>query len=195
MRMRDVGIILRRLYSDRRDDLSYMSDEVLAFNGKTLVWWCKPSKRHIWFNCRDESLLRDRHGTVPHPGLVFSVGPGGWSVWAVKGASRPEPGTVLYQAPYGNVYETGSICVGNVVLPKVLAPSSVEDLNNAFFGSRFTHANVHESKKLTRAKGGYEALWAGLLDEPTQRFPASTLVRTRETLGSMLTKLNDKAAK
>jgi PRTRC genetic system protein B len=176
--------------------------ESLAFNGfiphrllfvgpSTLIWWTPPGMRQVWFKDA-KGKIGTRSTTTPHPGLVFAVAGGQWYVWAVKGDARPDPETVLYQAPYFNVWAGGQICTGNVELPRSFGIETIEGYERGFFGSYFTHANIHEKGKLTRHRGGPNGLWKALLDGQYATFPEEMLVNETqvETLSGLPERLN-----
>ncbi|MBK6616372.1 PRTRC system protein B [Ottowia sp.] len=171
--------------------LQFIPDSLLASSSAALVWWRRPGPERVWFKTHAEDALQDRTGIVPHPALVFAATMGGWFVWAVKGAERPSLDTALYQAPYLNTYEDGSLCQGNVVLPKTLDASVTIEFERAFFGSRFTHANVHGKNRLVKWRGGAIALWDSLLKRRRRLFPEHALVPlTGITLGSVISALS-----
>lgn len=49
--------------------------------------------------------------SVPLPGLVFAAKHESYAVWAVK--EPPLPGTMLYHAPFPNIYQDGDVCWGD----------------------------------------------------------------------------------
>src|ERR1035437_2468687 len=98
---------------------------------------------------------------LPHPGLVFAACSKVWSVWAVKGDHRPRPDSMLYQAPYFNVWDGGRICQGNVEVPDGTTAEKIDAWNAAFFNSFFTHPNIH--KNLAKYRGGAYKFWKDML--------------------------------
>ncbi len=159
----------------------FLPETVLSVTPNTVTWWCKPYVRQIYFNCADEKIGK-RTAKVPCPGLVFRVGEKGWSVFAVKGNSRPTPETKLYQAPFFNVWSNGSICTGNVLVPDSASQESITEWERAFFMSYFSHPNVHAPQKLVHSKKGSFGFWKDMLDGVHNTFPASALVETGATL-------------
>lgn len=169
----------------------FIPHRLLFVGPSTLIWWTPPSMRQVWFK-DSKGKIGTRTGVTPHPGLVFAVAGGRWYVWAVKGGLRPDAETDLYQAPYFNVWENGQICTGNVDLPKSFGLDTIEGYEHAFFGSNFTHPNVHGRGKLTKYFGGPFALWKALLDDHHANFPDESLVNasTVKTLGELPAYLN-----
>lgn len=166
--------------------MSFIPEALLASSGAGMVWWRRPAKARVWFNTRQGDALDGKTGLTPQPGLVFAVAGGSWMVWAVKGCDRPTQDTELFQAPYFNVYETGSICVGNASIPKGVSPDTIPGYESAFFDSRFTHANVWTKNKLVKWRGGPTALWASLLGGRQRTFPERALVATGKTVGQVI---------
>lgn len=167
---------LSSLRSAQKDEFfGFIPDNVLSASSKHLVWWRPSQKSRVFFNCRE---LGKRSNITPQPSLLFSVieEPSGfiWSIWALKGNQRPTPETMLHLAPYFNVYDSGSICVGSAQTPKSVSPGSLKQWEAAFFDSAFTHANG-ERKRSTHPKGDY-ALWKDLLDGNFIEFPDELLI-------------------
>jgi PRTRC genetic system protein B len=157
---------------------------LLYMDGDRLAWWLPPARRHVAFRA-SELGAPERGEVVPHPGLVFMVdGSRKWWVWAVKGVERPTEESLLYRAPYFNVWEDGGICVGNVALPDGTTAERIEAWNQAFFGSYFTHPNGRA--KLVASRRGAIGFWKDMLDRPPAKFPERALVPMKLTLGEAL---------
>lgn len=153
-------------------------NHILALGQNHLVWFSKPKKRHVWFKCEE---FGDVSALTDHPGLVFIVTQNDWYVFAVKSRTRPTSKTPLYVAPYFNVWEQGKICTGNIDTPKGAMRFSTDAHEAAFFGSYFTHPNIHEKGGLTKHRGGPFALWRALMKG--RKFSNDSLVPANETLG------------
>ena len=162
----------------------FVPANLLFLDGDVMAWWLPPARRHIAF--RAAELGASECGeVVPHPGLVFRIdGMRRWHVWAVLGAERPCETTALFQAPYFNVSSDGAICTGNVSLPDGNTAERIGAWNDAFFGSFFTHPNVHG--KLVTYKGGAFKFWRDMLDGRHGEFPEHVLVPAKRTLADAL---------
>lgn len=168
-----------------KESFGFLPENVLAVSDDYIVWWCRPHNRNVWFNT--DEPIGARCGNTPHPGLVFAATDHGWSVFAVKGDSRPTPETELFQAPYFNVWAGGKICTGNVQLPSHAGlKERMEGYEKAFFESYFTHPNVRTKGGLTKYRTGPYALWKALLDKKFKTFPEHTLVPTKMTAGKLV---------
>lgn len=163
----------------------FLPKTVLSVGISSVVWWCPPSTRRLWFK---SDKIGCRSAETPQPGLIFSVSEKGWSVWAVKGSKRPNPDTKLYQAPHFNVYKSGAICTGSVICPESSTQESLTAWEEAFFGSFFTHPNVHGKDELVKHKGGAFAFWKMMVEGQHKKFPETALVNLEMTLGDLLKK-------
>jgi PRTRC genetic system protein B len=161
----------------------FLPETVLYMDGDVLLWWLPPARRRVAFRA-PELGAPERGEIVPHPGLVFAASSQVWKVWAVKGRARPTLDSVLFQAPYFNVWEGGNICRGNVRVPDGTTAERIEAWNTAFLGSFFTHPNVQG--KLVHYRGGAYAFWRDMLDGKFRRFPERVLVEAKTTLGKLL---------
>ena len=171
----------------KRNFNGYLPENVLAVGIGSIIWWLPAEDRHVSFECREE-IIGTASGTTPHPSLVFGVANNGdWSVFAVKGKVRPTPETKLWQAPYFNVWSNGKICRGTSKVPKGATAQQIEGWNKAFFGSNFSHPNVHAPKKLVNYSGGSYQFWRDMLDGNHGRFPLRALVETPYTLNDFIT--------
>lgn len=182
----------------------FIPPRLLFLGARTLAWWRPPSLTTMHFNAEKSpagdqqddgaqaKMLGKRGGRAPQPGLVFAVTPGDWYVYAVPGQDRPSAGTKIFRAPYFNVWASGRVCTGNVKLPETLSPAALEAYERAFFGSEFTHPNVHGRERLVNHAAGPYAFWRDMLDkkpldgdlEPV--FPSAALVSTNRTLGKLI---------
>jgi len=180
-----ASVRLAREISEQATRGGFVPSCLLYMDGETTAWWVPPARRHIAFRAA-ELGAPERGEVVPHPGLVFAVAHRQWHVWAVRGEQRPEEGTMLYQAPYFNVSETGAICTGNVTLPDGSTAEKIEAWNRCFFGSFFTHPNG--SDKLVTYRGGAYKFWRDMLDGIHGTFPERVLRPCECTLKDVLTK-------
>ena len=69
-----------------------------------------------------------------------------WKVFAFKGRQRPDADTPLSVAPFFNVWQNGTICVGSARLPKGDQVHNHLAWEEAFFRSYFTHPNIHTQR-------------------------------------------------
>lgn len=162
---------------------TFFDGKILSRGPHWMMWWVKPQQRQVWFKAEK---VGTRNAVTPHPGLVFAVSPNGWQIFAVKGNRRPTARSVLYQAPYFNVWDSGKICEGSADVPKGQAAAMPEKWEKAFFESVFTHPNVHAPMKLVMHKKGPADFWRTMLDGKHKTFPNDVLVKTSLTIERLL---------
>lgn len=167
---------------------TYLPDSILSIGYDSLVWWVPPKERSVFFNEThkegEKPAIGKTSGKSPQPGLVFAVNGKDWYVYAVKGATRPQPDTKLFHSHYWNTYTDGSICTGNVKTPSP-EPENVDKWTAAFFDSNFTHSCFHAPRQVNY-KGGVPGLWNDLLKGKYQSFPEKCLLKTDLTLGEFI---------
>ncbi|HGF4015137.1 PRTRC system protein B [Burkholderia cenocepacia] len=138
------------------------------------VWYVPPGKRHLAFN--HPSVGGKKAGTCALPGLVFFLVRDDWYVFAYRGKRRPSARTPLYRTPFYNVWQEGRICVGNIDLPKQGTSAPLEQWEDAFFGTWFTHPNIPEAQLLRKGENCGK-LWMALLAGKHESFPSALLAR------------------
>lgn len=172
---------LNELANQQHEKDSLLPTTVLCATYSHLIWWKPPSREVVFFQSPEVGSLGKE---ISHPGLLFRIHEGKWSVFAVKGKKRPDRNTVLYHAPYFNVYDDGGICIGTAKVPKTIHYSGIPEWEKAFFLSGFTHPNGHV-KKVSYERGIF-AFWKDVLDGKFKTFPTRYLVSTGKTLGDFL---------
>lgn len=167
--------------------MCFIEDRVLACGVEGVMWWKAPCTEMVWFNTREkDDGIGARGGKVHLPGLIFFAGANRkWYVFAVKGTTRPNLSSPLFQAPFYNVYESGDICTGNADIPNGVGIADIDGYERGFFQSRFTHPNIRSKGRLTKFRGGGGALWKSLLTGRRKCFPESSLVPVNGTLGDL----------
>src|SRR5438132_13997735 len=81
-------------------------------------------------------------------------------------------------------YESCKGCESFVGVPEGPTAEKIDNWNEAFFGSFFTHPNVR--KNLVKYRGGAYKLWTDMLDGKFAHFPERVLVPVKATLGQLL---------
>lgn len=125
--------------------------------GLQLTWTVKSTKKKLMFS----PSTGLSNGMYSIPSLVFNYKKSCFSVYAICDSdyTKINEYTVLYHAPFLNVFNQGNICMGNVRLGKIENLSTFEActsfLESAFFNSIFTHSNnrnVVSSKSVEQEK-------------------------------------------
>jgi PRTRC genetic system protein B len=74
------------------------------------------------------------------PPLVWRVRHGGLSIRALAENKRPNVETRLAVAPFWNLSDNGSVCIGSMRCPESSSVASIEEWEKGFYESAFTHA-------------------------------------------------------
>lgn len=101
-------------YVSKQDGMKPLSGRVppnllyvsMGVDNMRLVWWRGREKRKMYFH----EGLGIPNGEMIVPPMVYSVNGNSLSVWCFKGR---KPKSVLYCAPFFNVYDDGRVCLGN----------------------------------------------------------------------------------
>lgn len=162
----------------------FLPETVLSFDNKGVTWWCRPAMRRVFFNCAE---LGNRSAVVPHPGLIFQARSTGFYVYALDGTSRPTPETPLFEPPYFNTWDHGSICIGSARVPSRIDIASISGWESGFFESAFTHPNAG-GKRVNHPRGEF-AFWKEMLaGKFGEQYPLECLVPMNRTLGDLIAK-------
>jgi PRTRC genetic system protein B len=164
-----------------RVQAEFLPESVLARTERLIAWWTPPQKRQLFFGTTQGDMGKINGAIFPQPALVWLAMDHSLSVRALKGNGRPAADTKLCVAPYWNVYDTGSVCLGSMRAPDASTVASIPQWERSFYESEFTHGNVG---KLTRHPGGFEGLWTELAGQ--EEFPTESLIDLPETVGEFL---------
>lgn len=144
------------------------------------IWYTKPQKRQLFF----VKSLGIPNGTAHIPTLLWKATKNSLSVFALRGTRRPTEHTPLYYAPFFNIYQSGSICMGTVTT-KAHQAQSLEDFIHTwethFFNSYFSHL----LDDYNPIKGNCVSLWKNRIntDKP---FPKGELKKNGKTLKDLI---------
>jgi len=133
-------VAIERIYSE-----GFLPKNLLYFDSNTvsptLIWYVKPSARKLSFVKR----LGIKDGIMNLPALVFKLEANDFSIFATK-SNHPDENTTLYHAPFYNIYDSGSICMGNAKAKFDNDVCSImKGWEDAFFQSKFTELHGAES--------------------------------------------------
>lgn len=159
-----------------------LPDNVLAKGDRMIAWWTPAARRLMFYESPAQDVTRLNGRTFPQPPLVWRVENGDLKVRALAENKRPKFDTRMAVAPFWNLSEDGRVCTDSMRRPDNAAVASLLDWERGFYESAFTHANVG---RLTRHKGGFEALWSELADK-RRPFPAQTLIQLPQTLAQFV---------
>jgi PRTRC genetic system protein B len=159
----------------------FLPENVIARTERLIAWWTPRQKRQMFFGATQGDMSGINDATFPQPALVWIAMSHSLSIRAFKENHRPAADTKLCVAPYWNVYDTGSVCLGSTRAPDASTVASLPRWEQSFYESEFTHGNVG---RLTRHSGGFEGLWKELVGK--DEFPADSLIELPETVGGFL---------
>lgn len=148
-------------------------------NGSVL-WYTKSMKRPLYFS----ENLEIPNGIAEVPAMLWYANKRSLTLFALSNNRRPTEKTVLYHAPFFNVYENGKVCMGTVDV-NIQNSASVEEFTKKweeyFFNSYFSHLmNEHNP-----IKGNCVNLWKNLI-QSQEKFPNDVLIKTNLTLKNLL---------
>lgn len=164
-----------------RVQVEFLPENVIARTERLIAWWTRPQKRRMFFGTTQGDMGGINSAIFPQPALVWLAMDRSLSVRALKEDRRPGPETKLCVAPYWNLYETGSVCLGSMRAPDASTVASIPQWEQSFYESEFTHGNVG---RLTRHPGGFEGLWKELAGK--EQFPVDSLIELPETVEELL---------
>jgi len=100
-----------------------------------IIWYRKKSAASLIF----KKELNVKDGVYIMPTLVFMLKNNTLSVFAVK-TNSPNENTRLYKAPFHNIYNDGSVCMGSaLIMDSNELKTIIKNYENAFFNSKFSH--------------------------------------------------------
>lgn len=159
-----------------------LPENVLAKTDRMIAWWTPRCVRRMFFENAEGKAQILSGKNFPQPPLVWRVAQGELKIRALWENRRPKADTALAVAPFWNLSDDGSVCLGSMRCPESASVGSIDAWERGFYESAFTHANVG---RLTRHEGGHDALWATLVG--TRRpFPSDALIRLPQTLAQFV---------
>lgn len=139
---------------------------LLAFEvmpgGKYRMAWHRPAERRVLHFTPN---LKIASGEAWVPAMLYVTDSRGLDVFALASNDRPEETTPLLQAPYHNVYDGGSVCLGSAKVKKPTTQtyaSIMKYWEDMFWLSEFNHL-LGESP----VKTNINVLWPRLINDPT----------------------------
>jgi len=155
---------------------------VLAKTDRMIAWWTKRRVRRMFFENAEGKAQQLSGKLFPQPPLVWKVAHGELKIRALCENKWPNAKTTVAVAPFWNLSDDGSVCLGSMRCPESASAGSIEAWERGFYESAFTHANVG---RLTRHEGGHDALWAELAGSRCW-FPTNVLIRLPQTLAEFI---------
>lgn len=159
-----------------------LPENVLAKTDRMIAWWTPRCVRRMFFENSEGKAQILNGKSFSQPPLVWRVAHGDLKIRALCGNKRPNTHTSLAVAPFWNLSDDGSVCLGTMRSPDSASVASIGAWEQGFYESAFTHANVG---RLTRQQGGHDALWAKLAGK-RRPFPTDALIQLPQTLAQFI---------
>jgi len=143
--------------------------------------WCTPAMTtKLLFNT--DLDITDGEANVPP--LLWKASKSKLQIWALPNDKRPDADTCLYHAPFFNISDNGSVCMGSVAVaihPQWFLEDFMQQWQSYFFDSKFSHMIMQTSP----TKTNIVQLWQKLIGT-NKPFPLRSLKKTNQTLKSLL---------
>ncbi|MDH6252489.1 PRTRC genetic system protein B [Chryseobacterium sp. H1D6B] len=160
-----------------------LSENILHINlsdNGSVIWYSKGQKVNLFFS----ETLGIPNGMAQVPALLWFANKENLFIFALSSDRRPTEKTMLYHAPFFNVYDSGNVCMGTVDV-NIKNSASIEEFTQAwenyFFNSYFSHLmNGHNP-----VKGNCVNLWKDLINTGNP-FPKKLLKNTQKNLKNIL---------
>lgn len=144
--------------------------------------WFTPAMHHFLAFTPE---LKIPDGNYPVPSMLWKATRSGVSVFALIRNETPHMKTILYKAPFFNVYEPGNVCMGTVDIDidrHTHLEAFMAKWEELFFNSRFSHVLGSKSP----VKGNIIQLWQSLHNS-RKKFPVTTLLKHSLTMKNLIT--------
>ncbi len=149
-------------------------------NNGYVIWHTPPQKVNLFF----KSGLGIEDGRYPLPALLWKATKTKLYIYALKDGDELQLDMSLYQGPFFNIYNDGSVCMGTVDI-NINEDSSLEnfmaDWQRYFFNSVFSHLIGQSSP----VKGNIVQLYQSLADS-NKKFPQKELLKSSKTLKNII---------
>lgn len=144
------------------------------------IWHTKMQQRVMYF----KSSLGIRNGKANVPPMLWVGDRYSLSVFALSNDRRPTEKTILYDAPFFNIYKNGEVCMGSVDV-NIKRTTSLEEFTNTwefyFFNSYFSHL----MEDYNPVNGNCVTLWESLVNTERE-FPMDILRPNKTTLKNLI---------
>lgn len=160
-----------------------ISENILHINPNSngsVIWYTKSQNVNLFFS----KNLGIPNGSAQIPALLWFANKQNLVIFALASDRRPTEKSMLYHAPFFNVYDRGNVCMETVDVD-IKNSASIEEFTEAwknyFFKSYFSHLmNGHNP-----IKGNLVNLWKELIDTE-HSFPKKLLKKTNKILKNLL---------
>lgn len=139
--------------------------DVLPGGQYSMMWYRPEEQRQLFFS----ASLNLPSGKAWVPALLYQVTRRSLSVYALASNERPDEKTKLFQAPFHNVHNDGSVCLGSAKVKKPVEKSyaaAMKYWEDMFWFSEFSHLNGTTNP----AKTNINSLWKKMVHKPDQKW-------------------------
>lgn len=171
------------LHTGFLDPSGLMPGCILYINrGRTpfALWQTPPKKVRMLFS----EGLSIPNGEAFIPPLIWKASRNNLYLYALTGDNAPSVETLVYKAPFFNIYEDGRVCLGNVNIG-ITRNCPLEEFmrlwETYFFNSFFSHTLGGQSP----VKGNIVQLWQQLIST-SEPFPIENLIPTKLRIKDLL---------
>ncbi|MES2331219.1 MAG: PRTRC system protein B [Bacteroidota bacterium] len=143
--------------------------------------WFTPAMKHFLSFTPD---LKIPDGMYPVPPMLWKASRTGVTVFALSKDEIPTMKTILYKAPFFNVYDNGTVCMGTVDIDidrHINLEAFMDKWEEYFFNSKFSHVLGGKSP----VKGNIIQLWQSLTNSH-KKFPVSCLTKHSLTIKNLI---------
>ncbi|WP_118975772.1 PRTRC system protein B [Taibaiella koreensis] len=160
-----------------------MPDNVLhlsAGSNAYLLWHTPAAHRHLSFT----SSMGLTDTVYPVPPMLWKAGKNALQVFALKQDCKPKMKTVIYHAPFFNIYDDGKVCMGTTktrIPPEAGMEEFMRTWEHFFWASSFSHLLRNTSP----VKGNIIDCFLNLQDK-TEAFPVDILRKHPFTLQNLI---------
>lgn len=161
-----------------RGPVTVFPANLLTLDRHQIAWFEPAVEQLMHFHVGGERTAR----LVRWPSLIFRVFQHTLYVAAVLGDQRPDSSTKLYKAPLANLWDGGSVCMGNAIIPSASMVEDIPAWSDSFRTSAFSHAN--DRRVVQRNSRPVDPMEFWMADAPS--FGPKNAVPLKTTLGQWL---------
>lgn len=171
------------LAQTRYSPLTFIPPQVIGVTKDACAWYVPAQSRPLFFDPTRDVSLKDLSGQFfPQPPLLMISGKNELKVYALKDDVRPGPDTPLMNAPYYNIFDSDSVCLGTSYRPFDGSLAYLHEWEASFYGSHFTHRAGSTLRWINDRT--HRELWEGAA--AAGRFDPAWLIPAKKTLQSLL---------
>ena len=174
-----ASLLVREKYAP----LTFIPEPVVGVTKDACAWFIPAQIRPLFFSpTRDQTLKKLSGQHFPQPPLLMISRRNRLDVFALKDNERPQLDTQLMRAPYYNVFNNDSVCLGTAYRPFDGTITHLLEWEASFYGSHFTHLADATTRWATDKT--HKELWETA--SRTGTFDTAWLLPTTKTLQSVL---------